>query len=68
MAHCGARTEVSERWRCPAPWVAGAFLSGGVEVLASTDSHAADRIGRYSWCAETVATLTGLADSLAATA
>jgi putative hydrolase len=49
MACRGACTEVSERWRCPAPRILQSFLGAGVRVLASTDSHHAEAIGAYSW-------------------
>jgi putative hydrolase len=56
-ARTGSQIEISERWRCPEPWVVRAFMSAGVEVLASTDSHEASTIGRYSHCRQLAATV-----------
>ena len=50
MARRQAGVEISERWRCPAPWVLECFLAAGVAVHASTDSHAPETLGRYEWC------------------
>lgn len=55
MSSRGAATEVSERWRCPAPWMVPAFLDAGVDVHASTDSHALETLGEYEWCREAAA-------------
>lgn len=48
-AETGAWVELDERWRCPGPRVARAFLAAGVPVVLSTDSHTSDAIGRYQW-------------------
>ncbi len=48
----GGRIEISERWRCPEPWVVKEFILAGVPVLVSTDSHRAQTIGRYEYCRE----------------
>ena len=45
----GAWVELDERWRCPGPRVARAFVQAGVPVVLSTDSHIADAIGQYRW-------------------
>ena len=37
----GGSIEISERWRCPEPWVVKEFILAGVRVLVSTDSHRA---------------------------
>jgi len=57
----GASIEISERWRCPEPWVVKEFVLAGVRVIVSTDSHRADTIGRYGYCREV---LEGLRDPL----
>ncbi len=57
----GASIEISERWRCPEPWVVKEFILAGVPVLVSTDSHRAETIGRYEYCREVLA---GLRDPL----
>ncbi len=41
--------EIDERWRCPSPRVVAHFSQMGVPVLASTDSHRSDTIGRYQY-------------------
>ncbi|MEM9072084.1 MAG: histidinol-phosphatase [Myxococcota bacterium] len=46
--------EIDERWRCPSPRVVAAFAALGVPVLASTDSHRADTIGRYRYVQQTL--------------
>ena len=53
----GACVEVDERWRCPSLPVLQAFVRGGVRVLASSDSHRPDHIGRYRYVAEVFARL-----------
>jgi putative hydrolase len=43
----GAMLEVSERWQTPSRSVAAAFAQAGVPVVASTDAHRPQDIGRY---------------------
>jgi len=50
----GARIEVDERWECPSARTIQPFLSRGVPLLLSTDSHRRETIGRYEYCAATV--------------
>ena len=56
-AASGARIEVSERWRCPSPRTLGPFVEHSVPILLSTDSHRRETIGRYEYCAATLAEL-----------
>jgi len=56
-ARTGQAIEVSERWRCPAPRTLRPFLARGVTIVASTDSHASDTIGRYAYCADVAGAL-----------
>jgi putative hydrolase len=51
-ARQGAIVEISERWRCPGPRALAAMRSAGVRVVASTDSHRRDAIGRYAYVPE----------------
>jgi putative hydrolase len=51
--------EVSERWRCPSGRVVAAALHAGVDVRASTDSHRAADIGKYTYVAALAAELDG---------
>lgn len=51
----GAIVEVSERWRCPALEVMHAMRTNGVRVVASTDAHRPEDIGRYDYCAQVAA-------------
>jgi putative hydrolase len=50
-ARNGAWIEISERWRCPGARTLRPFVEAGVPVLLSTDSHCAETIGRYDYCA-----------------
>lgn len=50
MAKRQAAVEISERWRCPQPWVVECFLAAGVTVHACSDSRAVETVGRYGWC------------------
>lgn len=51
--HTDTTIEVSERWRCPGPRTIAAFAASGARIVASTDSHALDTLGRYTWCRTT---------------
>jgi len=53
--------EVSERWRCPAAAAVNVFARLGVDLVASTDSHRASDIGRYTY-------VRGIADGVHAVA
>lgn len=44
----GTRVEVNEKWACPGPEVLSALRRAGGELVASTDSHEAADVGRYS--------------------
>jgi hypothetical protein len=50
----GSQIEVSERWRCPSMRTLRPFLTRGVQLLLSTDSHRSDTIGRYDYCQRVV--------------
>jgi putative hydrolase len=50
----GAIVEVSERWKCPSVRVMRIMREAGVHVVASTDAHRPQDIGRYDYC-QTVA-------------
>jgi putative hydrolase len=52
----GAIVEVSERWKCPSARTMRMMRAAGVHVVASTDSHKPQDIGRYDYC-RTVAAL-----------
>lgn len=54
-ARTGTLVEVNEKWACPGPRALRAALGAGVELVASTDSHTAEDVGRY---AEVVTLLT----------
>lgn len=45
----GTPVEVNEKWRCPGPRVVARLRAAGVELVASTDAHAAADVGRYDW-------------------
>ncbi|GGD74780.1 PHP domain-containing protein [Microbacterium murale] len=40
--------EVNEKWGCPAPAALAALHDAGATLVASTDSHEASTVGRYS--------------------
>lgn len=40
--------EVNEKWGCPSPGSIDALRRAGATIVASTDSHRADTVGRYS--------------------
>jgi putative hydrolase len=46
-AATGTLIEVNEKWGCPHPRALRAALAAGVQLVASTDSHAASEVGRY---------------------
>jgi len=46
----GAIVEVSERWKCPSLRTMRMMRRAGVHVVASTDAHRPDHIGRYDYC------------------
>ncbi|KAM9866019.1 phosphatase YcdX [Leucobacter aridicollis] len=51
-ARAAARTdthvEVNEKWACPGPRALAALRAAGATVVASTDSHDAETVGRYA--------------------
>ncbi|HVV57071.1 MAG TPA: PHP domain-containing protein [Gaiellaceae bacterium] len=59
VAGAGAKIEIDERWRCPSPRTLRPFVTRGVPVLLSTDSHRRETIGRYDYCASVVRALRG---------
>ncbi|GCD19348.1 hypothetical protein CTKZ_09100 [Cellulomonas algicola] len=50
----GTPVEVNEKWRCPGPRVRARWADAGVALVASTDAHVADDVGRYAWLREAV--------------
>lgn len=46
-ARTGTLVEVNEKWGCPGPRSLRAALAAGATLVASTDSHRADEVGRY---------------------
>lgn len=47
----GAIVEVSERWTCPSREAMRTIRVRGARVVASTDAHRPEDIGRYDYCA-----------------
>jgi len=45
----GTPVEVNEKWRCPRERVTARWAAAGVELVASTDAHAATDVGVYTW-------------------
>jgi putative hydrolase len=58
-AETGTLVEVSERWSCPSARVLRVVHHAGGWIVASTDSHAAESIGRYEYAAATLAAVAG---------
>ena len=46
-AESGTLVEVNEKWGCPGPRAVAVALRHGVSVVASTDAHRAEDVGRY---------------------
>jgi putative hydrolase len=46
-ARHGAIVEVNQKWRCPSARTIAAFAAAGVPLVASTDAHHADEVGRW---------------------
>lgn len=55
----GTRIEVNERYRTPSAATLLPFVSRGVPLLMSTDSHRRETIGRYDHCLAVVRELAG---------
>lgn len=64
----GARIEVDERWSCPSARTVAPFVSRGVELLFSTDSHRPGTIARYSHCAKVRSALAEIIETASTTA
>jgi putative hydrolase len=47
-ASTGTLIEVNEKWGCPGPRALRAALDAGAQLVASTDSHLASDVGRYT--------------------
>jgi putative hydrolase len=47
-ASTGTIIEVNEKWGCPGPRALRVALGAGAQLVASTDSHIASDVGRYS--------------------
>jgi putative hydrolase len=47
-AATGTLVEVNEKWNCPGPRALRFAAGAGVQLVASTDSHDASDVGRYS--------------------
>jgi len=50
-----AIVEVSERWTCPSLQTMRTMSERGVRVVASTDAHRPEDVGRYQYCATVAA-------------
>ncbi len=46
-ARTGTLVEINEKWGCPGPRSLHAALAAGATLVASTDSHLANEVGRY---------------------
>ena len=57
-ASTGSLIEINEKWGCPGPRAIRAALTAGATLVASTDSHRAADVGRYSTVTELLHGLT----------
>jgi putative hydrolase len=55
LAAADVSVELSERWQCPGPNALAIFHRTGTALIASTDSHRSETIGRYEWVRGTIA-------------
>lgn len=55
LADSDVTVELSERWECPGPAALAVLHRTGTVLIASTDSHRSDTIGRYRWVRDTIA-------------
>jgi putative hydrolase len=46
-ASTGTLIEINEKWGCPGSRAVRAALAAGATIVASTDSHGANEVGRY---------------------
>jgi putative hydrolase len=51
-ASTGTLIEINEKWGCPGPRALRAALAAGAQLVASTDSHLAEDVGRYDKVSE----------------
>jgi len=59
-AHAGALAEVNEKWACPSPRTVTALARAGVRLVAGSDSHHCQDIGRYDrWVRPATLSVTG---------
>jgi putative hydrolase len=56
-ARTGTLIEINEKWGCPSPRSLRAAVSAGARLVASTDSHLASDVGRYTAVAAIIAEL-----------
>lgn len=53
----GAWVELNEKWRCPSPPVVRLLHGEGVTLVAGSDAHRPDAVGRWSYARELAAEL-----------
>jgi putative hydrolase len=61
-ASTGTLIEVNEKWGCPGPRALHAALAAGAQLVASTDSHVAPDVGRYTKVSDILAAVASLTD------
>jgi putative hydrolase len=67
-ASTGTLIEVNEKWGCPGPRALRAALNAGAQLVASTDSHRAQDVGRYEKVPEILAATASLTKASLSTA
>lgn len=55
----GAVVELNEKWRCPSARIAGHLAARGVRLVAASDSHRPETVGRFSWVGNALAGAAG---------
>ncbi len=45
----GAVVELNEKWQCPSARIAGHLAARGVPLVAASDSHRPETVGRFAW-------------------
>jgi putative hydrolase len=53
----GTAFEINEKWRCPSPATVHAFAATGVTIVAGSDAHDADAVGRYHYVRDVIEAL-----------
>lgn len=53
--------EINEKWRCPSPRVVAGLLARGVPLVAGSDAHSAQAVGRHGYARDVLLGIAGSA-------